>query len=248
MNRFAPVLRRISRELDLPAPIRSRVILEMASDLEALYAHYRERGLSEEEAARRAEEKVLASPEALHQLVTVHSTGYAALFARVAGRLQHGLALLLLLAGALPLVALGLVALVPQILAARTSPFVWTLALAGAAIAALTLLKLYQLMLRKEEDIERRHRGLFFLFFLALFTPALGLLGYLSSVYALAQRLARGTPPEQVVVAEWIARESALFGVSILLGIGAGLAWFLFARRVAALERAESAHLLAADS
>ena len=71
-SRFAPGLTRVSAALPLPEPARTRLVLEMAGDLEMVYAHHRAAGRSEEEAARLAEEKVLASAEVLSRLAAVH--------------------------------------------------------------------------------------------------------------------------------------------------------------------------------
>ena len=46
MTDFTAALRRIDSRLHLPQPARSRVILELAGDLEELYRHYRATGLS----------------------------------------------------------------------------------------------------------------------------------------------------------------------------------------------------------
>jgi hypothetical protein len=100
-------LRRISSELKLPEPIKARILLEMAADLEALYEHYCARGLAEEEAARLTEEKLLASPEALQHLIVVHTTGYQRWLGRAAERLRWGLDLLLFLLGVGPVVVIA---------------------------------------------------------------------------------------------------------------------------------------------
>ena len=72
-RKFVPELRRISAELRLPEPARSRVLLEMAADLEALYLHFRERGLTDDEAVALAGERLLASPEAVDGLILAYS-------------------------------------------------------------------------------------------------------------------------------------------------------------------------------
>ena len=67
MSRFTGLLKRTAARLDLPQPTKSHVLLEMAADLEDLFAAYRERGFGEEEAARRVEEKFDASDDALNE-------------------------------------------------------------------------------------------------------------------------------------------------------------------------------------
>jgi hypothetical protein len=75
MSRFAKVLNKVSDALDLPQPTRSRIVLEMAGDLEDLYQHHLAQGLDEEQAARRAEEAFAASEEALKHLSRIHESG-----------------------------------------------------------------------------------------------------------------------------------------------------------------------------
>ncbi len=47
MNRFAPLLKSINARLDLPQPTKSRIILEIASDLEDMYQFYQSQGPDE---------------------------------------------------------------------------------------------------------------------------------------------------------------------------------------------------------
>ena len=74
MSRFAPLLRRTGQRLEIPQPARSRVLLELAGDLEDLYDLYLQRGLDEVEAARRVEEKFAVSDDVLIQLTRLHQS------------------------------------------------------------------------------------------------------------------------------------------------------------------------------
>jgi hypothetical protein len=58
MSRFNVFLHRTGERLALPKATRSLILVEIASDLEDLFQHYLHEGLSEEEAAAKAEEKV----------------------------------------------------------------------------------------------------------------------------------------------------------------------------------------------
>jgi hypothetical protein len=57
MSRFNVFLHRTGERLALPKATRSLILVEIASDLEDLFQHYLQEGLSEEEAAAKAEEK-----------------------------------------------------------------------------------------------------------------------------------------------------------------------------------------------
>ena len=73
MSRFNIFLHRTGQRLALPKATRSLILVEIAADLEDLFNHYVQEGLSEDEAAARAEEKVDMSDEALVELVRIHS-------------------------------------------------------------------------------------------------------------------------------------------------------------------------------
>ena len=73
MSRFNIFLHRTGERLALPKATRSLILVEIAADLEDLFNHYVQEGLSEDEAAARAEEKVDMSDEALVELVRIHS-------------------------------------------------------------------------------------------------------------------------------------------------------------------------------
>jgi len=57
MTQFTPILKRINERLDLPQPTKSRIILEIASDLEDTFRFYLQKGLDEQESFQKAEEK-----------------------------------------------------------------------------------------------------------------------------------------------------------------------------------------------
>jgi hypothetical protein len=123
MSRFAPALRRVARELDLPRPARAAILIELAADLESVYAHHRERGAGEAEAARVAEERVLGSAEMVARLSRLHRSSWQEWSEEVGGRLTGGLDLALLMGGVVPVLLFG---------AAVATHGLWT----GAASAA----------------------------------------------------------------------------------------------------------------
>ncbi|NIP77759.1 MAG: hypothetical protein GWM90_00560, partial [Gemmatimonadetes bacterium] len=72
MMSFDGALRGLAGELDLPEPVRSRVLLELRSDLEAMGAALLEEGLPPEEARRRTLEALFPSAAALAELRAFH--------------------------------------------------------------------------------------------------------------------------------------------------------------------------------
>jgi hypothetical protein len=240
-------LRRISSELKLPEPVKARILLEMAADLEALYEHYCARGLAEEEAARLTEEKLLASPEALQHLIVVHTTGYQRWLGRAAERLRWGLDLLLFLLGVGPVVVIATWVVAAQVEAMLADPFVWPLLAAVAAVTVLAVWKALQLFRGRVTPTAELHRGLALLLFLGVVAPAFAAAAFLIRLHGVSMQVVSGrAAPEAMLAAmEPLVHSATLLGMGLLLGIGAGLVWFVLVNRIAAIEQAESAALLA---
>ena len=88
MNHFAPVLQRMSRRLTVPQPLKSRILLEMAGDLEELYTYYRSQGLSEQDAVHKAEEKIEAGDETMELMTHMNDTTVKRFLRRFSGHNQ----------------------------------------------------------------------------------------------------------------------------------------------------------------
>jgi hypothetical protein len=245
MHRFAPSLKRVADALPLPQPQKSRIMLEMAADLEALYGAYRARGVSEEEAVRRAEVRVLADPETLQKLTRLHTTGYRRWLNGFSGHVQRridflaaGLAALLLI---VPLTAL----LLPALVGLAPNPYLWPVLAVAVLVFGVTGAKAYTLFLKRDHDVVRLHDGLPTLLFLTTLSPVLGAAGVLHGVRAMALELGRSDAVNAArVITGSIGRESALLALALLVALVAAAAWFLLVNRVAAIERAEVAYLL----
>ena len=218
----------------------------MASDLESLYCHYRERGLSDEEARQEAEQRILASRETLDRLIVVHTTGYQRWLSRASGGIRVGFELLLFALGVVPVLGIAGSVILPRLEVSRTDGFVWTMLFLTTAVAALSAWKFFQLFVVRERAVGALHNGLLSLLFLGMIGPVVGTLDFLFDLYRMAMRLATGKSGagELALILERVAREATVLGMSVLLAFGAGLVWFVLANRIAAIEQAESAFLL----
>jgi hypothetical protein len=74
MSHFTKVLSDLDARLTVPEPARSRVLLEIAADMEDLHREYLERGLQNGEAEREVVEHFDLSDEVLKDLVRLHDT------------------------------------------------------------------------------------------------------------------------------------------------------------------------------
>jgi hypothetical protein len=218
------------------------VILEMAADLESLYEHYRERGVEEDEAIRLAEARLLATPEVLQKLVSVHTTAYQRWLGRAARGFERGTDLLLFTLGVLPVLLLSSLVALRQVQDARGGAELWAVVACGGVVAGVALWKAYQLLVVHERSVRRLHRGLPVLLGAGVAGGLLGCIVFLLALHGLATRAAGA---ELHHVADRIAASGTVFALGLLLSIGAGLVWFVLAGRIAKIEREESALLLA---
>jgi hypothetical protein len=223
MHRFAPALRRVARQLDVPPSVRAGILLEMAGELEAVYHHHRNGGASDAEAARRAEEMVLGSPEVVRRLSDIHRRSWRAWSEGIGSRLFRGADLALLLAAVAPVV------LVSTVVAARSAALHSGPLAVPLLVLALTITAVIALEAGRNLGGGRGGvAGLPSLLVLAALAPAFGLLAGTWTALSVSRTLA--AKPVDMVGTEILLRVeagSALLLVGLLLGMAAALTWFV---------------------
>jgi hypothetical protein len=244
MSRFAGVLKKISDGLDLPQPTRSRILLEMAGDLEDLYTHHRDQGLDEEQATRRAEEAFAASEEALKHLARIHEAdgGLTDRVVRQAGTWWEKTLLVTWLVAVI-LVAREVITEVHFFVI--ISPFVWPIVALAVGAVLFTAWKLYGLF-GKPPDPRRLRSGLGSLLFLAAASLALSACGFFYHLRWYAFQT-WGEAPETVFMmfANWTLAISSMMIIGLLTAVFAALAWLVLANLVARVENRQAEALLA---
>jgi len=240
MTRFAAVLQRVEARLTVPQPARSRILHEMAADLEDLYAAYRARGLADADALRRAEAALGASPEAVEALVQVHRPAWERLLARFSDsgrhRLERGLLTGLTLVGVL----VGAGALARQGILDDASPFVWPVLVLAAGTLAVSGGVFFRLVVKQDHRPGTVRAGLLPLLVLAAATVLMGGIGWVWEMSRIADDVSRlATVPADILVPR-LRRASEVFALGLTSGLGGVLAWFHLRRRALAVERAEA--------
>jgi hypothetical protein len=244
MRDFAAALRRIDSRLHLPQPARSRVILELAGDLEELYEHYRGKGLSEDAAGEAALSDLDASDDVLTALAEVHASGARRGMDRLVRQADAPWAralLLVVLAGGM--VAAARAALTPMFVE-DAGVFLWPVALcllAGLATGAMLLLRLQ----RFDADDPSPARAL--LDRLALLIVAQVIIagvGAWLELYWAAGRMVDARGELTVHLFGWLVRSSALVSAGILGALVLAVLWIFASYRTAVLEDARVALLM----
>lgn len=237
MEAFDRVLRRAEAESRVPEPQRSRILLEMASDLEDLYHSYRDRGLGEVEARERAVRLLGASPDVLAELGRTHGSRVAGVLDRLAGAGAHRLESALLTLVAALAVAGATYAVWRSPVTAEPSAWTWAvLALAGLGLWAV-LARGLSLFVRPERIASHPTTSLRVVPGLAmacLTTSGLGSLVALAGVADAAERGRTGA----ALVWHGIAQAAGLATLGLTAALVLSGAWLLLRRRARAVERA----------
>ena len=247
-GRFAPALRRLSDELTVGEPLKSRLILEMAADLESMAEHFRRRGMTEAQAVAAAEERMLATSRSLEDLIQLHTTGLERAAIRIAWGVRTGLDLTFFLIGLSPLIIAAGIAVSSQL---RTDLGFGLWIVAGLGVLLVVLAGRAEWLLRgRSAELPKVRRNVAEILYLAVLAFAVGaadfVLGLMTTTWWLSQRLTAGATLAAHLWAQDLTSEATVFALALLIVVGCGLSWFVLVHRVAAREQAESASLLAA--
>lgn len=233
---FDDVVRALATRPGLPLPARTRLLRELRSDLEGMSRRLVEAGAAPEEARRRAAETLLPDDVTLSELERLGTPWYRRVTAPFD---DEGLILIERTALVLSTVAiLGVEAsaLFGAGLLADPSPFLWPVLGLGAALLAGVAGKTFQLWVKGSHQHPRR--GLGVIATLSGLTLAMGCLGTLLDLTALARTL-EGAPADPVsLTTRWLVQDAALLSAAVILSVAGALGWFALSRWIVHVEHA----------
>lgn len=245
MNVISDCLRKLSARLPIPEPARSRVLLEIATDMEDLFQHHQDRGASSEEAVRIVEEQFDLSDEVLRELVQLHSSplqrSLDGISRQAQSRWERGV---LALVALFVIPGLAMLLLQPSLLR-DASPLAY--GLLGILVLGLGL-GLWQgwvLFGKKGRTYGPRPLpGLDALPVLAILLLGLGFAGVWMELFR-AALVIRGSPERALVhLLNWLQMASATLVIALSGALLTGLIWFFLESRTAHLEEEAAAFIL----
>lgn len=244
MSDSASVLRSLADRLDLPQPARSRVLIEVAADLEDLEALYVSRGSTPGQARELALERLDLSDDAIAALVRVHGSPLRRGLDRLGDtgrRRGERLALGALLAFLL----LGTRALIPtRDLLTDAGQALWIIAALVIPGLLLSASRIYALWGRDEHDPRRLRRGLDAILALGGLSAAAGITAWWVGLRRVATASAAAPDAALAYLFEWLTSGSALVVTSFQGAILLGILWLILSGRAAQVERGEAELLL----
>jgi hypothetical protein len=242
-----PELREVVDRLELPQPVRARVILELASDLADFESELMASGLSAEEARARAARMLIPSPDALSELQDLHRPLYARLVDRFADPARHGLERVALVAASVGLFGLALSRLVGTGLLDAPAPLTVAVLAVGFLVAALSVWKGFALYVARRHELKTLESGLWLLPIAAAAAVALAGVGLALDLYAVAGQLEADLSGQAAVLVGWLQRDMGLLSTGLLTALAALGMWLLLSAGVAGVRQAEADLLAGLD-
>lgn len=246
MNAFSEFLRQTSGRLPIPEPARSRVLLEIASDMEDLQRHYMDGGLREEEAAQEVLRQFELPDEVLSELARIHSSPLRQSLKGISG--GAGTRWERVLLGLLSLAVGGsLVFHLMQVsLYAVASPLVWLLNGMLAVGLVLGGVKTLHLFRPGTAFQARARKGLSFLLGWSFLLLGVGLAGVWIELYLAVSEI-RAEPGQALVeLVGWLHMASATLVIALSGALLMGTLWAVLEARASALEQKAAEGLLGA--
>jgi len=229
MTRFNDALTRIAGALAIPQPARSRVLLEIAADMEDMYQACVSEGPSD---------------EALQDLVAVHSTAVKrvldGLSEQARSRWERGLLAVLVVFA----VVVGGQSLIGGRLLSGMSFFAWPILVLAAIGFLIGATRVYCLFIKKDHDARRLRSGLSPILAIAIVELLLGFGGAWVGLFLAVTRMLDDMESSGIYLFDWMLKSSATLCFSMIVAMLLALTWMVLVARVAAIEQSEAALLL----
>lgn len=256
MKAFKPLLKNINEKINLPQPTRSRIILEIAADLEDTYQFYLNKGYSENEAQQKAEEKFSLTDETLSELVKVHQSVFRKFLDRLNEQAQSRWERMILFLVLLLVISIGAKAVLSAQFFLQASHFVWPIWATFLSIVSIALFKVYQFNFKKDFQLKTLRSGLSAILVLSSLNIYLGIFGYILELYSNSGTSSYSGLFDVVVTVmkssnvvfftaiERIQRCASMAMVCAFVTILSALIWFWLNYKIQRIEQAEAAILL----
>jgi hypothetical protein len=232
------VVERARGALQVPYPAKARILEELASDAESLYAHFRRLGHDADSATREVEARLGVAADAAAELAALHRPLYARLIERYAAGREVAVEIALLLATVLFSLGIGALSM-SRLNLLGGAPLPWLVLLAGCGAWVAAAASAFRILVRGETRLDRMRRGLVAIPALCLVAGTAAALSALSDLYG-ALPPADAVPGQALaLLLPWIRDSADLLSAALATGVGTGIVWFLLQTRIAAAERVE---------
>lgn len=254
MRRFKNLLTEINVKLELPQPLKSRIILEIANDIEETFKAYIKKGLNEQDAENRTKDKFTLSESAITELIQIHSTPYKRWLDKLSQRAQSKWEklLLIIIFGLVLLSLVEMVYLTPFF--KNASYFIYPILTVLLFATILFLMKFYRLYIKKDHSIRNLRNGIDRILYFCGAIFFFGISGYFGELYLSSQTVNYLGPffflsflsdsASLRLSAEWLVRNSSMMLTCCGSAMIILLYWLMLINKASKIEQAEALILL----
>lgn len=256
MKNFKHILTDLNDRINLPQPEKSRILLEISSDMEDLYNFHKSKGLSESDAKKLVEEKFEFDDNALSQLVNIHETVYRKFLNKLSRTAQTRWERSLLLFIVIFISIFAFREIFTTRFFLKSSDFIFPVIGFLFVIFILSVIKSYNLFIKKEHDIKNLRKGIPAILFFGILNLTAGLTGYFIEIYKSGESgilietfilpliSTKDTGISINISVEWFLKISAMLMGCMLVTIFSVFIWFTLINKVIKIEQAEARMLL----
>jgi len=255
MKRFSDLLNSLNNKIDLPQPQKSRIILEIAADLNDMYNHYLTKGLNETEAIDKAKEKFELSDDIIADLSDIHANMFRQWLEKTIGKTQDIWERILFLMLFVFFALSTVFAIITTPFFSDSSIFIYPIIVVFIAVLITWSVKYYQLYIKKDHAIKHLNIGISLFKYLGVAILFIGLSGYFVELYFYGtETLLLGplfiviiTDVNQTLpqVVDYLIKSSSLMMICMFAILITGFLWFTISQKITAIEQAEAEILLA---
>ena len=243
MDKFASILKKVNEKIDLPQPMKSRILLEISADLNDLFDLYSQQGLNEKDAMEQAIQKCNLNEETLNELINVYDTGIYKWLNNISDRTRNKwekLSLIFIILFAIYFV--GQVILSQQFFL-NASIYVMPVVGIGLIAMILFIIKFYKLFILKDHNIERLRKKLPTILFLGGASLLVGVLGFFIDLYLTVSRIVSDMEKTLIYFIEWLIRGSAHIMICLIIVIFILGLWYFLYNKIFRIEAAATEFL-----
>jgi cation transport ATPase len=257
MSRFTPLLRKINDTLDLSPTVKSKILLEIAADIEDLYQFYLAEGFTEKEASIKTDEKFDMSDEVLSQLAAVHESLADKFFHKISEQTRTRFERITIFFVLICIALFSVHAIISTQFLSNAGIFVWPILGVACTATVIYIAKSYSFRVSNDHDIRQLRHGVSSLLILAAIGLATGIFGYCFEMYsaggytilpggafiALTSLIVpSGFTLERVI--EAFVRSASVGMLTTLVTIIVATMWFILMKRITKIEQLQFNNLL----
>jgi hypothetical protein len=258
MDKIKYLLREIDKNLDLPQPVKSRIILEIAADLNDAVSAYKNQGLSEQESIKRAERLFSFDKKTLQELKAMHQSPFRRWFDQLSNQAQTKFERILLLVIVTLVFITCIYAALNTALFYQSGSFIWGTITILLCSSVIFLIKIYQIYLKKDHTLNRIRSGVSALLVLSGLSLFFCIFGYYWQLfdsadysYTLETNLihiitstANQSPQVYRELIAWTLQSSLFIMLGIVITIAVAFMWFFIMIKISKIETAHAETLL----